>query len=625
MRRYYDPDYPIAPGGPAPTIENVYLRILRHMRGFWKGIATGIGLATLGSVFIVLQPWPIKFAIDGVLVGRGLDLGPFGTLATETAADRFTAGAVMAAAYLVITVAGVLIGSASFYVFAKTALLMIHDLRGRLVFHMRSLGLRFHANQSVGESIWRAINDARSIQEVMIFGVQTWTRPILQLGLMVVLMLTLDPILTVIALSVVPPLAFTIHRLTGRIQATSAESRERMGKLTALIEQTLVAIRAVQVFGREGREHARFTETSSDFVRAQLRFRGWEQVLNVATVSVTGVGTAAILLVASQRVIAGALSIGSLWVFVSYMSSLYNMMNQIMFVYGPFQDAVVGVGRAFQVLDEIPEIQEAPDAVDKRDFKTSARFRDVTFSYDPDRPVLHGLDLEIAKGEKLAIVGETGSGKTTILSLIPRLYDVTSGAVEIDGVDVRKLTITSLRNLISMVPQEPLLFSATIKDNILYGRLDASIEEVHTAAEAARAKKFIEDLPVGYDTEVGERGVKLSMGQQQRVSIARAFLKDAPTLLLDEPTSALDLRTESDFLAGLADLMVGRTVVIVAHRLSTIRNVDRICFLEDGRIAEQGSHDELMSVRGRYYELWTRQFAGIESEVHVIDVEPTRG
>jgi subfamily B ATP-binding cassette protein MsbA len=294
------------------------------------------------------------------------------------------------------------------------------------------------------------------------------------------------------------------------------------------------------------------------------------------------------------------------------------MMNQIMFVYGPFQDAVVGVGRAFQVLDEIPEIQEAPDAVDKPEFTTSVRFRDVTFSYDPERVVLRDLDLEIAKGEKLAIVGETGSGKTTILSLMPRLYDVNGGGIEIDGVDVRKLKISALRNLISMVPQEPLLFSASIKDNILYGRLDASFDDVIAAATAARAAKFVDELPSGYETEVGERGVKLSLGQQQRISIARAFLKDAPILLLDEPTSALDLGTESDFLAGLADLMVGRTVVIVAHRLSTIRNVDRICFLEDGVIAEQGSHDDLLERGGRYYNLWTKQFSSIEGEVDLV-------
>jgi len=234
------------------------------------------------------------------------------------------------------------------------------------------------------------------------------------------------------------------------------------------------------------------------------------------------------------------------------------------------------------------------------------------------RPVLRGLNFAVRKGEKVAIVGETGSGKTTILNLIPRLYDVTDGSVEIDGLDVQELKIASLRDLISMVPQEPLLFSATVRENILYGRLDATPEDVEAAARAARAHGFVQELSARYETEVGERGVKLSVGQQQRISIARAFLKDAPILLLDEPTSALDLRTEADFLEGLSDLMSGRTVFIVAHRLSTIRNVDRIYFLEDGVIAEQGPHEELMALRGRYYDLFMRQFGSGAVEPAVV-------
>ncbi len=338
-------------------------------------------------------------------------------------------------------------------------------------------------------------------------------------------------------------------------------------------------------------------------------------MLNVCTVFITGLGTAAVLLFASERVISGQLSVGSLYIFISYMSGLYELMNQIMFVYAPFQDAIVGVGRAFQVLDIEPDIREAPDATEMRSFERSVRFRDVAFAHDAGRPVLAGIDIEVRKGEKVALVGETGCGKTTLLSLLPRLYDPVAGAVELDGVDLQRLKLASLRDLISMVPQEPLLFSTTVRENVLYGRFDATADEVRAAAKAARAGDFIEDLPEKYETQVGDRGVKLSTGQQQRISIARAFLKDAPILLLDEPTSALDLRTEADFLDGLEELMAGRTVFIVAHRLSTIRNVDRIYLLKDGAIAEEGSHAELMARRGDYYALYSSQFKSDGNEL----------
>ena len=618
MSRWFDPSAPLPPSAVAPPVTHVYRRILAFMWGFRRGIAAGSVWAMISSLFIVLQPWPIKFLIDGVLVDSSLNLGPLGRVVSETDDERLLIAAALAAAYLIITVVGVLCNAASFYVIARTALYMIHTLRSQLVGHMRSLSLSFHTTQSVGDTIWRAINDARSIQEVMIFGFRTWAVVVFRLSLMVALMLLLDPLLTLVSLAVLPLLFFTIHRLTGRIQRTSQESREHMSRLTSLIEQSMGAIRAVQVFGREGMEQQRFEGTSLNFVHAQLKFRFSEQVLNVATVAITGLGTAAVLLFAADQVISGALTVGSVWVFVSYMQSLYQMMNEIMFVYGPFQDAVVGVGRAFQVLDQTPDIKESPNAIAKGSFEDAVRFRDVRLEYEAGRPVLRGLNFAVRKGEKVAIVGETGSGKTTILNLIPRLYDVTDGSVEIDGLDVQELKIASLRDLISMVPQEPLLFSATVRENILYGRLDATPEDVETAARAARAHGFVQELSARYETEVGERGVKLSVGQQQRISIARAFLKDAPILLLDEPTSALDLRTEADFLEGLSDLMSGRTVFIVAHRLSTIRNVDRIYFLEDGVIAEQGPHEELMALRGRYYDLFMRQFGSGAVEPAVV-------
>ncbi len=607
MQRAFDPNRPL-PADTIPPVERVYVRIFGFMRQFWRGIALMVAFSMMNSALMVLQPWPIKFIIDGVLIGDRVDFGPLGDVVARTHGEKIEVVLGLVGAWFVITVTGVLLSSSSAYLIARTALYMIHTLRSRLVSHMRALSLRFHANQSVGDSIWRAINDARGIQDVMLSGLRIWAILLFRLVLMVTLMLLLDPLLTLVALVSLPLLAVAIRRLTSRIQQTSQEGREHMSRLTSIIEQTLGAIRAVQVFGKEGQEAERFRDESLAYVGAQLRFRVWEQVLNVCTVVITGLGTAAVLLFASERVISGQLSVGSLYIFISYMSGLYDLMNQIMFVYAPFQDAVVGVGRAFQVLDIEPDIREAPDATGARSFERSLRFRNVAFAYDAGRPVLAGIDIEVRRGEKVALVGETGCGKTTLLSLLPRLYDPVAGAVELDGVDVRQLKLASLRDLISMVPQEPLLFSTTVRENILYGRFDATADEVRAAAKAARASDFIEDLPQKYETQVGDRGVKLSTGQQQRISIARAFLKDAPILLLDEPTSALDLRTEADFLDGLEELMAGRTVFIVAHRLSTIRNVDRIYLLKDGAIAEEGSHAELMARRGGYYALYTSQF-----------------
>ncbi|HUP84461.1 MAG TPA: ABC transporter ATP-binding protein [Acidimicrobiales bacterium] len=591
-----------------------YRRVVSHIRPYWRGLAGTFAFGLAGSGFTVLQPWPVKFIIDGVLVGNKLSLGPLGVRISETSGQRLTTVAWLAGAYFCIVVSSVLCSSTGMYLVARVALHMIHDLRGQLVAHMRKLSLRFHASQSVGDSIWRAINDVRSIQEVVGYGIGAFSVPLFRLVLMVGLMAVLDPVLTLVAMLVAPFFVLAMRLITKKIQATSAESRDHMASLTTLIEQSLVAIRAVQVFGRESKEQDKFQGTSLRFVRAQLRFRTWEQILNIVTVVITGLGSASVLLLASQRVVSGSLSVGSLWIFVAYMQGLYNMVNQVVSIWAPFQDGVVGVSRAFQTLDEVPDIEEPEDAIEKTTFDAALTFRDVSFAYQPDVPVLDHVDFEVRRGETIAVVGETGSGKTTMLSLIPRLYDPTSGAVEVDGIPLPDLKVSSIRTLVSMVPQEPLLFSATIKENILYGKLDAEHDEVVAAATAARAVGFIEGLPMGYDTPVGERGVKLSTGQQQRISIARAFLKDAPILLLDEPTSALDLNTEADFLDGLADLMEGRTVFIVAHRLSTIRNADRILVLADGAIAEIGSHQTLMAAKGRYERLYQRQFGAAAPE-----------
>ena len=590
-----------------PPLTGIYRRIGQFMGEFRGGLGLGLGLSALSTLFFVLLPFPVKLLIDGVLIDDTLGLGPLGTVDTGTTDQKLAAAAGLAAAYVALSIAQVSANGASFFVIARTALLMIHTLRSRLVTHLRTLSLRYFANTSVGELIFRSINDARSIQEVMIFGVGTWVTLAFRIVLMAVFMALLDPLLTLVALLVVPALAVTIRLLARRIQASSQASRQHMGALTSHIEQTMGAIRAVQVFGQDAEERERLERISMRFVNAQLRFRWSEQLLNIATVSITGIATAAVLWTASRRVIGGEVTVGSLWVFVTYMQAIYQLMNQIMFVFGPFQDAVVGVGRAFQVLDTEPDITERPGAPELAPFDDAIRLDRVSLVHDEGRVALDGVDLVVRRGEKVALVGETGSGKTSVLNLIPRLYDVTAGAVTIDGVDVRDVTLASLRRQVSVVSQEPLLFSSSIRDNIRYGRLTATDEEVEAAAVAARASSFVLALPEGYDTSVGERGVKLSVGQQQRISIARAFLKDAPILLLDEPTSALDANTEADFLTSLEELMAGRTVVIVAHRLSTIRAADRIYVLDTGRVVEAGTHRELLTNGGPYRSLHDRQ------------------
>lgn len=610
MSQWFDPTAPLDDAEAEPPVGQIYRRIARFMFDFKRGLGAAIGLALITSLAFSLLPWPIRYLIDGVLLGDQLDLGPLGTFEASSDADKLRLGLYLALAYLAIQLTAALCSAASFYFFAKTALFMIHTLRGSMLAHLRRLSLGFHATKSTGDMIFRAMNDARAIQEVLIFGVQAWILPVFQVTFMIVLMLILDPALTLAALITSPLLVVTIRKLTAKIQAASQESRGHLSRLTALIEQTMNSIRAVQVFGSEGDEADRFSGTSQNFIGAQLRFRMVEQSLSVGTMAITGMGTALVLYVAANRVVSGAVTIGALWIFINYMQRIYDVLQQNMNLFGMLQDSIVGVGRAFQVLDTEPSIVDAPDAVELVAPIDGLVFDGVQLRYEQDAPpVLKNVSLQVDRGERIALVGATGSGKTSILNLIPRLFEASSGSVQVNGHDVRNVTLASLREQVALVPQEALLFSTTIKENILYGRRGATDAEIEAAARAAQAHEFIAALPDGYDSEVGDRGSKLSVGQQQRIAIARAFLKDAPILLLDEPTSALDLSTESELLDGLDRLMEGRTVVIVAHRLSTIRHADRIYVLDQGEIVEVGDHDTLMQSTGSYHQLYTSQFA----------------
>ncbi len=389
-----------------PPVGQIYRRIGRFMTEFKAGLAAAIGLAFLASVAFSLLPWPIRYLIDGVLLSDQLEAGWFGTHRAASDGEKVRLALILAAVYLAIQLVAALASSASFYFFARTALFMIHTLRGRMVAQLRQLSLGFHATTSTGDMIFRAMNDARSIQEVMIFGLQAWVLPIFQVSLMVGLMLALDWVLTLAALAVSPLLILTIRLLTARIQESSQASRGHLSRLTSLIEQTMNSIRAVQVFGSEGDEIERFDGTSRQFIAAQLRFRMAEQALTVGTMVITGLGTALVLLVASNRVIAGAVTVGSLWIFINYMQRIYDVLQQNMSLFGVLQDSLVGVGRAFQILDTEPTITDRPDSIVVDGVHDGLVFEDVSLSYtDGGSRALDSVNLRVPRGEQIALVG----------------------------------------------------------------------------------------------------------------------------------------------------------------------------------------------------------------------------
>ena len=551
------------------------------------------------SALELLKPWPLKLIIDSVLGGAPLPWGVAPDLGT---------GALLLGACAALVVIYAALGAANVLVNITTIRIgqrMVRDLRSDLYAHLHRLSMAFHSRAQAGDLLYRVTADTFALQALTMNCLFPAASALILLVGMSVVMVQLDAELTLLALGVCPLLLLAIGRLNRRISAAAGEMRERESEVFGVVQRAMGAMRVIQAFTREEDEHRRFMTASERSLAAGLRLYTLQTFYSGVVNLVIALGTAAVVWVGARHVLDSTLTVGSLVVFISYLAALYGPINNMFEVYGLAQSARVGVRRVLDVLDverDLPDGDRAFPAVGARG---EVVWEDVDFQYGASGgPLIHNVSLRVAPGQRVAVVGPTGAGKSTLLSLLPRFYDPTRGRVLVDGRDVREYQLASLRRQIAMVLQPPLLFPVSLRENIAFGRPDASMEEIIAAAKAARIHEMIVKLPRGYDTSVAEQGVTLSEGEKQRLTIARAILRDSPILILDEPTSALDPETEALVMVALERLQAGRTTFIIAHRLSTVRTADLIVVIKDGRIVEQGTLAELVTLRGAFAAMY---------------------
>jgi ATP-binding cassette subfamily B protein/subfamily B ATP-binding cassette protein MsbA len=499
---------------------------------------------------------------------------------------------------------------------------MVNDLARDLFARVQRRPLLKHHSTPIGETMERVGADSWCVHTVVDELVFTPAHVLVTIAAIVVVMLSLNAGLTALVLAILPLMALA-SLLLGRMTREAAQAeREVEGQISAHVHQTLTGISVVQGFGREVSHHRRFEELARTAIRARMRVALTGSANELSSGLVTAIGTGAVLLLAANAVLEHKLSTGGLLVFVAYMTTLQGQLGGITGIYTKLQGVRPSIDRAVDVLDQSHDVRSLPAARALRDVRGEVSYEAVSFAYQPQRPVLEDVSFHLRAGDVVALVGPTGAGKSTLAGLLPRFFDPDSGAVLIDGHDLRELELASVRGAVSLVLQESFLFPVSIGENIAYGRTGASREQIEQAARAANAHEFISRLPDGYDTVVGERGTTLSGGERQRVAIARALLKNAPILVLDEPTSALDAHTEHELMGALENLMSGRTTLIIAHRLSTIKRADSILVLDAGRLVEQGSHAELVRGEGVYARLHALQLGreGRESAAPVLPI-----
>jgi subfamily B ATP-binding cassette protein MsbA len=569
-----------------------------------------LGLVAVGAetVASLLEPWPIKVVLDTVLHAKALPQWLAQAVTTILGTSSLAILQFAIAAVLLIAIVGAVGSYLERQVIATLGQRVTHELRCRIYTHAQRLSMSYHDKKRTGDIISTATADVDAIQSALTSGVLDTLYYVLLLAGMSGLMLYLDWRFTLIALSILPALSVVVYTLTRRIKRASRDMRGREADLMSTMQEVLSSIRLVKAFGRQDHERRRFEYQSERIVESTLRTRDVKAKLAPTVELIVAVGSAAVLWFGARHVLDGRLTAGALVVFLLYLSKMYKPIRELSKMTDTYSRALVAFDRINTFLAVDVEVRDLPGARRAPRFHGTIELDHVTFAYAPDRPTLADVSLTIPAGSVAAIVGPTGAGKTTLINLVARFYDPQSGRVLIDGEDVRSFYQESLRERISFVLQDTLLFRGPVWQNIAYGRTEATRREIVRAAELANADAFIRELPDGYDTMVGERGVTLSGGQQQRIAIARAIVRDAPILILDEPTTGLDAGSESLVLDALQQLMRGKTTIVIAHSLSTIQRADVIFVVDHGRVCERGSHTTLLEAGGIYARLHELQF-----------------
>ena len=589
-------------GGARPTGEKAkdrrgtLERLASYLKPYHGRLVTVAVLVVIGTLLGLAGPALLGRAIDHYVVFDDVD----GLLQSVL---------LMLAVYLALVIVSVIHG----IIMIRVGQHFVADIRAALFRHFQALSMDYHDRNRVGDLMSRISNDSETINQILSNGLIQFTTNILSLGGIMVAMLFLSLPLALGTLIILPVMLFITGQITERTRKAFRGMQRELGTLNAVMEENITGIRAVQAYAREDGAIGQFQSASRAYRKVGIRADFITAALGpmFTTMSILTIGATSLL--GGWLALQDIVSVGVLATFVIYIMNFFRPMRGIAMVYNQLQSALAGAERIFAVLDAEPTVRDAPDAAPLSDIRGRVSFRGVSFAYEPEKPVLADISLDVAPGQTVALVGPTGAGKTTIISLLSRFYDVTRGEIRIDGQDIRCVQQDSIREQLGIVLQDTFLFSGTVLENIRYGRLDASNEEVIKAAKLANADPFIRLLPRGYQTQVSEKGHNFSQGQRQLLAIARAILADPRILILDEATSSVDTRTEIHIQQALLRLLEGRTAFVIAHRLSTIRNADQVLVVHNHRIIERGTHDELLAQGGFYYRLYISQYQRLEA------------